>query len=166
MTAEECLNENIKLMGEPLGRVYTQLSSETAWLHLKWNDYCLLFAKDDARIALLNAAAPAFFGHLQVILHEDILLHACRLTDSQTQRPRGRTVFIKICRLSNSMGKQHPIHCFIRKSESQPRRPRNRRSLRERGEIAELPTANCQRRVGATGTIYSRAFDVKMSMMH
>ncbi|MGH7772381.1 MAG: hypothetical protein ACREQA_09090 [Candidatus Binatia bacterium] len=68
-------------MGAPLGELYDILSNQVTWVHLKWKEYRALFGTSQERIDFLNEAAPAFFGDLQDILLNDVLLHLCRLTD-------------------------------------------------------------------------------------
>ena len=75
-------------MGQDLGSQFAALWQQVAHLHLKWRQYVELFGKRPQRIKILNKAAPAFFGLLQAILWEDILLHIARLTDSPG---KGRT---------------------------------------------------------------------------
>jgi hypothetical protein len=78
--AEEVRNEAIAAMGSSLGDIYHSLSDEVSWLHLKWNDFCELFAGRET-VELLNNVAPAYFGELQRQTWEDVFLHLCRLTD-------------------------------------------------------------------------------------
>lgn len=66
---------------DPPGQLYNLLYDEVRWLHLKWKDYCALFASSPERVMLLNRAAPDFFGNLQRMMWEDVALHLCRLTD-------------------------------------------------------------------------------------
>jgi hypothetical protein len=68
-------------MGKELGQMFYLLWNECAWLHLKWNDYEILFGSKPERVDLLNRAAPAFFKSIQDVLWEDILMHLCRITD-------------------------------------------------------------------------------------
>lgn len=71
----------IRFLGPEFGKVYFELVHEHTWLRDKWREYRALFAGSEARIELLNRAAPRFFGQLDGILWEDVLLHLCRLTD-------------------------------------------------------------------------------------
>lgn len=68
-------------LGTEFGKVYYELENEVVWLHNKWREYRALFGHSEARIELLNRAAAVFFGQLDGILWEDVLLHICRLTD-------------------------------------------------------------------------------------
>jgi hypothetical protein len=70
-------------MGSLLGELHFSLWIELTWVHLKWKDYRALFAVSPERIGLFNNVAPTFFGHLQNILWDDVLLHLCRLTDRE-----------------------------------------------------------------------------------
>jgi len=80
-TAEEVRAQCVAAMPAPLGELYFALWNQLAWLHLKWNDFRALFAESQETIDLLNEAAPDFFGNLQRMMWEDLLLHLCRLTD-------------------------------------------------------------------------------------
>lgn len=55
--------------------------TELVWVHDKWREYCELFGTSPERTELLNAAASRFFGSLDEILWENVLLHIARLTD-------------------------------------------------------------------------------------
>lgn len=78
---KEVREECIAAMPDPLGETYCALRDELAWLHIKWNDFRALFARSPEAIATLNEVAPVFFGNLQRMMWEDVLLHLCRLTD-------------------------------------------------------------------------------------
>ncbi len=68
-------------MGDELGSLFDALWQQLNFAKMKWREYVTLFGTNETRIALLNAAAPRFFGRLDSILWEDILLHIARLTD-------------------------------------------------------------------------------------
>ncbi len=80
-TAEEVRAECVAAMPESLGELYFALWTQLTWIHLKWNDFRRLFGSDKETIELLNNAAPDFFGNLQRMMWEDVLLHLSRLTD-------------------------------------------------------------------------------------
>lgn len=69
-------------MGDELGRLYSALWQEVAWIHSKWAQYVVLFGTKPERVELLNKAAPAFFRLVQDTLWENVILHIARLTDS------------------------------------------------------------------------------------
>jgi hypothetical protein len=79
--AEEAEREFIERMGVTLGRLFNALWQEISWLYEKWNQYLALYGGKPSRIDLLNRAAPYFFGIIQDVLWEDIVLHIARLTD-------------------------------------------------------------------------------------
>jgi hypothetical protein len=86
-------------MGEDLGRVYTALSTELAWAHVKWQLYRQLYA-EPGRVDVLNRTAGHFFGTLQRALFDDIVLHLSRMTDSpSTGRGKNRRPNLTIRRL-------------------------------------------------------------------
>lgn len=59
-----------------------------AFFNIAWHSrhmfcmYCRLYEEDEDRIALLNRVAGEFFGDLQKMWHEHVLLDICKLTDS------------------------------------------------------------------------------------
>ena len=67
-------------MGNDLGNLFYELDNEFCRACLKWQEQEELFSTPE-NVALLNRTAPAFFGSLQRILFEDVLLQICRLTD-------------------------------------------------------------------------------------
>ena len=80
-TAEEIKTENLRLMGDGLGTVYSALWQEVAWVYGKWSDFVALFGKKQSRVDLLNAASPIFFKLVEDSVWENVLLHIARLTD-------------------------------------------------------------------------------------
>jgi len=81
LTAQQVRDRSIAAMPVPLGEEHYALLNEVTWLHVKWADFRSLYADSPAAVDLLNTAAPAFFGELQRMMWEDVLLHLCRLTD-------------------------------------------------------------------------------------
>lgn len=76
---EELYDEKLATMPIRLRELTKKLGEELTRLYLKWKNYRALFANHET-VGLLNKAAPAFFGHLQRVLWQDILLHLCRIT--------------------------------------------------------------------------------------
>lgn len=68
-------------MGEPLGSLFTVLWQEMARIYHKWSEFVELFGTNPSRIDILNSVAPNFFGLVQGMFWEDILLHIARVTD-------------------------------------------------------------------------------------
>ena len=81
-TAAEAKAHHVSVMGEELGRLYSALWQEVAWIHSKWSEYVVLFGTKPERVELMNKAAPAFFHVVQDALWENVILHIARLTDS------------------------------------------------------------------------------------
>ncbi|WP_148294394.1 hypothetical protein [Azospirillum sp. B506] len=79
--AEDSRLSYVDLMGEELGNVYSALWQEVASVHRKWNEFVHLFGSRESRVGLLNEAAAHFFGMIQGVLWEDIILHLARITD-------------------------------------------------------------------------------------
>jgi hypothetical protein len=80
-TAQQVRDEHLSVLGPDLGSLYHALYNEVTWLHAKWNQYRILFAESPGRIELLNDVAGFFFGVIQDVLLEDVVLHLARLTD-------------------------------------------------------------------------------------
>ena len=55
-------------------------------VHLRsvWRHYQILFEEGELRRALLHRIAPVFFGDLNQILIEQLILQICKLTDPET----------------------------------------------------------------------------------
>jgi len=81
LSPEQVLNKNIEIMGNRLGSIFTELENELIWLHHKWDQYLKLFGRSEKQIIILNETANGFFGLVQMVLFEDIILHISRLTD-------------------------------------------------------------------------------------
>ncbi len=80
-TAAQAEIDNIAAMGTAIGKTYSALWQEVAWINKKWNQYVELFGTSPERIELLNRVAPSFFRTVQDSLLKDVLLHLARLTD-------------------------------------------------------------------------------------
>lgn len=78
---DQCKTEHVQHMGGALGALFNSLYSDLVWLHIKWAEYVELFGTKPERVDLLNSAAPNFFGIMQGVLLENIILHVARLTD-------------------------------------------------------------------------------------
>ncbi len=81
MSAEEFLEQCLQDMGTELGGIYDALRNDVLRLQMKWNQYRQLYARSPKRIELLNHAARHFFGLMQEIMLEDVVLHLARLSD-------------------------------------------------------------------------------------
>jgi hypothetical protein len=54
--------EYMRKMGPELGGIFRALWNELAWLNVKWQQYCQLFATSSKPVELLNASAGFLFG--------------------------------------------------------------------------------------------------------
>jgi hypothetical protein len=95
-SASEVRSRHVEAMGPELGGLYHALWQEVAWLHMKWLDYRALFASSRGRVDLFNRTAPSFFGHLEGVLWEDILLHLSRLTDTPASRGKANLTLTRL----------------------------------------------------------------------
>jgi hypothetical protein len=73
-------------------RSYEELSKEVTWLNLKWDCYVALYESKESRIDLTNEAAPEFFGTIQELLLESVLLNITRLCDPASTCIRGELI--------------------------------------------------------------------------
>ena len=80
-TAEEAKQQYIKHMGKALGELFHYLWQEVSWVHMKWDEYIVLYGTKDSRINLMKESAPRFFGLIQDLMWEDIILGIARITD-------------------------------------------------------------------------------------
>jgi hypothetical protein len=87
ISAEEFLEQCLRGMGAELGGIYNALRTDVIRLQMKWNQYRKLYAQSPEQIELLNQVAGHFFGLIQGIMLEDVVLHLARLSDrEQTAR--------------------------------------------------------------------------------
>ncbi len=96
VTTEQGRSKSAVAMPAPLGEIHHWLHDELTWLHIKWSNFCRLYAKDRERLDLLNAAAPTFFSELRQTLLEDVLLHLCRITDPPKSKGHDTLTFRRI----------------------------------------------------------------------
>jgi len=75
---------HLEAMGDALGARYHELSTQLAWVHVRWLTHRQLFGTSRERFDLLNQVAPFFFHMLQQWLWEDLILDIARLIDSPT----------------------------------------------------------------------------------
>jgi hypothetical protein len=80
-SALETKSDNIALMGQALGALYSELWQDVARLHSDWEEYVVMFGTNPGRIDLLNRSAGHFFRVVQDSLWERTLLHISRLID-------------------------------------------------------------------------------------
>ena len=71
------------LMGIRLGERFDALWKELYNVNEKWAEYVTLYSTKPERIALLNSAAPVFFGIAQEAILHDIVLSITRLTEER-----------------------------------------------------------------------------------
>jgi len=81
LTADQVRAEHLAAFGSTLGPTFHELYDELCWLHVKWRQYCELFAESPERIKLLNSSAWLFFRVTHDVLWHDVLLHIAKLTD-------------------------------------------------------------------------------------
>jgi hypothetical protein len=71
-----------QLMGPDLGKIFSALGNELSTLSAIYDDCIFLFGDgNEDRLALLNDAAPAFFGRTQMTFERELMFGICRITD-------------------------------------------------------------------------------------
>lgn len=70
-----------KKMDKFLAEVYVAIFQEVSQLHLRWDEYLILYGSGNNHIEVMNKTAPNFFGTIQTGLQENIILHITRLMD-------------------------------------------------------------------------------------
>jgi hypothetical protein len=90
--------EFLELMSLEEASIYFTLMERIASLKTKWEHYRQLYGTSPEIIKLLNETAPKFFGLVERTLHDDMLLHICRLTDPEST---GKSKNLSIRRLIN-----------------------------------------------------------------
>lgn len=80
-TADEFKKNMTDVLGDDFGSFLYVIYNQIAWLSLKWDEYCQLFAIKETRIELLNQSAPSFFSLIQKTLLDNIILGIAKLTD-------------------------------------------------------------------------------------
>ncbi|MCA8987728.1 MAG: hypothetical protein KDA78_08825 [Planctomycetaceae bacterium] len=66
---------------DQLKEVYEAIEDELIWLHGRWRLYRQLYGADQETLDLLNNSAPTFFGMLQFLWLDYVVLEICSLTD-------------------------------------------------------------------------------------
>jgi len=95
-TRGEIQAQYVVAMGRELGEMCAALYHKVAWVHLRWALYKQLFDKSDRRIALLNETAGSFFGVLQGVLLDDVVLELARLVDSPKSCGKANLTLLRI----------------------------------------------------------------------
>jgi hypothetical protein len=91
MTDSEHEAECVRRLGEEVGRIFHGLHNEYFNVRLKWQEFIAIFGSP-GRVEIANDAAPAYFGMIQDVLWDDILMHICRMTD----KPKMRLTFLAL----------------------------------------------------------------------
>lgn len=115
-SADQHKTECIAKMGAELGALFAALWQEIAFLHGKWQEFVELYGANEKRIDLLNDAAPTFFGHLQDILWEDILVGLCRLTDPEKSAGRPNLTVQALPKLVDDKSLRDTINLLVQEA--------------------------------------------------
>lgn len=94
-----------------LSEPFLDIHNEVIWLHTKWKLFCDLYYKSKKRIKLLNHSAEFFFGTLQGVLIDDVILGLARLVD-RTRNTLTLEVLIK----SIELGKHPKLEAKLREA--------------------------------------------------
>lgn len=93
---ESIPKEYLDAMPHKQAALYYALFNSTCSLRQKWEHFNQLYGTSPEIVLLLNETAPAFFSLVQRTLHNEILLHICRLTDPKETRSKGKKPFKNI----------------------------------------------------------------------
>jgi hypothetical protein len=85
VTVEQVEKHHLAVLGSDIGPLYHALHNEVIWLHAKWKEFRKLYGTSEERVNLLNQTAGFFFGVVEDVLWNDVLLHITRLTDPSKQ---------------------------------------------------------------------------------
>jgi hypothetical protein len=127
-TQDEVRAEYAAKMGPELGELQYLLWHDVTTLHLKWSEYRELFATKPSRIDLMNETAPRFFGRLEALLWNDVLLHLTRLTDHPGGRGKERVTVLRYKPLVMGLPIQAAVHAAVDSAASATLFARDRRN--------------------------------------
>ena len=117
-------------MGRELGEMCAALYHKVAWVHLRWALYKQLFGKCDRRIALLNETAGSFFGVLQGVLLDDVVLELARLVDSPKSCGKANLTLLRIPGLIADQELRPEIEAMVDSAEGACAKARDQRNRR------------------------------------
>ncbi|HEV2085310.1 MAG TPA: hypothetical protein VGR09_09515 [Gemmatimonadales bacterium] len=83
---------------------------DLSWLHIEWAEFRELFGTKPSRIDLMNETAPAFFGQLQEVMLESVLLCLTRLTDPPRIGGHDNLTFLRLPRRVAGLTIQGAVH--------------------------------------------------------
>lgn len=112
-TQDEVRAEYVAKMGPELGELQYLLWHDVTTLHLQWSEYRELFATKPRRIDLMNETAPRFFGRLEALLWNDVLLHLYRLTDHPGGTGKERVTVLRYKPLVMGRPIQAAVHAAV-----------------------------------------------------
>lgn len=81
-SADQFRDQNIRVMGPDMGKLYSALWHKVFTLYNNWGEFSELFLSDPHRVDLINDCASQFFGMMQDIMAEHIVIQFYRITDS------------------------------------------------------------------------------------
>ncbi len=154
LSDDEMKKRHVDSMGEELGPFFHALWKDVRSIHTKWSQYVELFGTKPSRVALLNEAAGVFFGDVQELLFDDVLLHISRLTDKPKSCGKPCLTVKRLADLIADAGLKDTITTLVTDSEDKAkfsRDWRNRRiahtdlDLALEGNVAPLEPATRQK---------------------
>jgi len=129
-TRSEIQAQYVVAMGRELGEMCAALYHKVAWVHLRWALYKQLFGKSDRRIALLNETAGSFFGVLQGVLLDDVVLELARLVDSPKSCGKANLTLLRIPGLIADQELRPEIEAMVDSAEGACAKARDQRNRR------------------------------------
>jgi hypothetical protein len=95
--------------------VFQHLWQEVAQLHSTWKVFSQLYTVGEERVALLRRTAPKFFGIIQRVLLDSIILSISRLTDPDRSAGRDN---LSLMRLVTHISAEHDADLYDRASQA------------------------------------------------
>ena len=115
---EDVKSNYVSKMGVGLGTPYFALWKEIANLYGTWSEYVALYGADETRIKDMNTVAPYYFGLIQNVLWENVILHIARITDSCTTSGRANLTIQQLPGLIDNMELRTEVDEVIKEAKA------------------------------------------------
>ncbi len=94
---------------DPIRDSFEGIWREGVRLHFRWHLHQQIYGSD-ARVALLKELGPIFFGELQALMQDDVVLRCARLVD-RTKRTMTVHLLVKDLAATSAKGRVHEFRC-------------------------------------------------------
>jgi AbiU2 len=115
-SAAESLIDDQALLGQEYGLAFHHVCQELWRVSYSWDRYEALFGIEE-RVDLLNKSGSNFWGILQNLLFDDVLLGLCRLTDPARNRHQRNLSILLLLELEPSKHKERLRQAVARARE-------------------------------------------------